>query len=278
MKHDPRALTDLVEACEDLHVDGMRATQQALDGAVEATLDRRSGGAEAVVDPERRRFLRRSLFAAGVLGGGLGAAQLARTTVRVAADSSSDIQMLQTAASIENLAVAVYTKAAGLPANVSGASNPVVLTFVQMTIAQHTDHANAFNAALARLGGRQQKGIDQPVYDAVVTPALPKIKGPADVIALAKTLEDAAAQTYVRFGSMADDSGTVAAFASIAPVEAQHVAVLTAVAAIAGLAGLNAVTLPPNVAALPAAAGSLGFPHTFYPFDAARPANEGALQ
>jgi hypothetical protein len=111
-----------------------------------------------------------------------------------------------------------------------------------------------------------------------VTPALPKLKGPGDVVGLARTLEDAAAQTYIKFGSTVDDSGAVAAFSAIPPVEAQHAAVLTAVGAIAGIAGLGAVTLPPNLAALPASAGSVGFPHNFYPFDAARPADEGAVR
>ena len=278
MTDDDGGLTQLVEMCEDMHSDGMRTARCALDETVEVGMERRARATRNTADPERRDFLRRSLFAAGVLGTGLGAAQLARATILVAADSGSDIQMLQTAASIENLAVAVYQKAAGLPASVSGASNPVILKFVQMTTQQHTDHANAFNAAISRLGGKTQTGIDMPVYNGVVTPALPKIKGPSDVIALAKTLEDAAAQTYIKFGSSVDDSGAVAAFSAIAPVEAQHVAVLAAVGAIAGIGGLSAVTLPPNLASLPAAAGSIGFPHNFYPLDAARPAAEGAVQ
>ncbi|HET9050951.1 MAG TPA: ferritin-like domain-containing protein [Candidatus Dormibacteraeota bacterium] len=277
MTYDDGGFRQLVEVCEDMHSDGMRTARNALDEAVEIGQEQRAH-TQPATDPGRRTFLRKSLFAAGVLGAGIGASQLARTTLLVAADAGSDIEMLQTAASIENLAVAVYTKAASLPGSVSGASNPVILKFVQMTIQQHTDHSNAFNAAISRLGGKRQTGLDMPVYNGVVTPALPKLKGPADVIGLAKTLEDAAAQTYVKFGSSVDDSGAVAAFAAIAPVEAQHVAVLAAVGAIAGIGGLAAVTLPPNLGALPAAAGSLGFPHSFYPLDAARPATEGAVQ
>ncbi|GAC1580256.1 MAG: hypothetical protein NVS3B18_13920 [Candidatus Dormibacteria bacterium] len=278
MTYDERTFTELIEVCEDLHSDGMRTAREGLDEAVEVGLERRMRGEIDSHDSGRRTFLRRSLFAAGALGTGFGALQLARSTVLVAADSATDIQMLQTAASIENLAIAVYQKAAGLPAAVSGASNPVILKFVQMTTAQHMDHANAFNSAVTRLGGKTQTGIDQPVYDGVVTPALPLIKAPGDVINLAKTLEDAAAQTYIKFGSTVDDAGAVAVFASIAPVEAQHAAVLIAVGAIAGIGGLSAVTLPPNLTSLPAVAGSIAFPKNFYPFDAARPAAEGAVQ
>src|SRR5258708_34315523 len=93
------------------------------------------------------------------------------------AASSAAVMMLQTAASIENLAVAVYTKAAGLPPAVSGAAIPTVKAFVLMTIKQHTDHANAFNAAAMQLGGMAQTKMDQTVDDAAVTPALgtPKV-------------------------------------------------------------------------------------------------------
>jgi Ferritin-like domain len=143
-----------------------------------------------------------------------------------------------------------------------------------MTIAQHKDHAKAFNAAAMQLGGKAQTGIDQTVMDAVVTPALAKAKGPADVVALAQSLEDAAAQTYVKFGGDVDDKGALNAFATIAPVEAQHSAVLIA----GGAPQLITISPPVDATKLPPAAGSVGFPKAFYPTAAARPAAEGAVQ
>jgi hypothetical protein len=146
-----------------------------------------------------------------------------------------------------------------------------------MTIAQHTDHGRAFNAAVTQLGGKPQTQIDKPVFDGVVTPALAKIKGPADVVALAITLEDAAAQSYIAFAGMADDANAVKTWASIAPVEAQHVAVLLAVQALVAAGAPQLITLPPDLTKLPAAAGSVGFPNGFYKTDQARPAGEGAV-
>ena len=275
MTYDDRRLTELLAESQDLHSQGMRVTKEGLEEIVELGLERRSG----TRGTDRRSFLRRSLFAAGTVGGiGFGSGMLRNAVVTVSADSGSDVMALQTAASIENLAVAVYTKAASLDPNVSGAAIPVVAAFVKMTITQHQEHGKAFNAAATALGGKAQTGIDQPVYDAVVTPALGKIKGPADVLALAYTLEDAAAQTYVKFGSTVDDKNSQQAFATIAPVEAQHAAVILAVKALVDAGAPQLIAIPPDLTKLPAAAGSVGFPNTFYKTDGARPVGEGAVK
>jgi hypothetical protein len=101
--------------------------------------------------------------------------------------NANDIMALQTAASIENLAVSVYTTAAGLGFIKSG--NATVAAFIAKTTAQHQAHATAFNTALTQAGAKTQSKPD-PKYAAVVNSALPGIKGPGDVVALALTLED----------------------------------------------------------------------------------------
>jgi hypothetical protein len=274
VKFDDGRLAELTEESQDLHSDAMRGTRAALGEMVE-----RSGESSHRPEPElgRRNFLRRSIFAAGTVGAGVGSGLLTRAVTTVFADSSADVQMLQTAASIENLAVAVYTNPAAQKL-VVGTGNQVLIAFVTKTIEQHTDHAKAFNATIMALGGKAQTAIDKPVFDAVVTPALGKITGPAGVVDLAATLEDAAAQTYVKFAGDAGDVKALSVLATIAPVEAQHAAVLNAVKGLlAAGAPLTAITLPPDVGALPAAAGSIGFPKSFYPTDGARPAAEGAV-
>lgn len=275
MHVDEQRMTTLLEESQDLHSDAMRATRAGLAEVVEQ--GRQSPATTQAHDADRRRLITRALFAAGALGTGAAAAALGRATLTVFADSGTDVQMLQTAASIENLAIAVYQKALTLPAAVSGASIPVVATFVTKTVQQHMDHLQAFNAAAQQLGGKAQTGLDMTVYNAVVAPALPMIKGPADVIGLALTLENAAAQTYVAFGGAVGDSNALKTFASIAPVEAQHTAVLLAVQALVAAGHPELITLPPDLTKLPAAAGSVGFPNNFYKTDMARPAAEGAV-
>ncbi len=261
-------LASQIEASQDLHSDAMRLTR---DGLREVIEEEREG---------RREFLVTSAKTAQTVGlVGLGAFLAAKLAPVVsAATPSSTVQTLQTAAALENLAVAVYTKAASLPASVSGADNPVILTFVKTTIQQHTEHAQAFNNVIAELGGAKQTGIDTAVYNGVVVPALAKIAGPADVVALALTLEDAAAQSYIAYsGDVAPKSSAFKLFATIAPVEAQHVAILRAVQALLAANAPSLIALPPNAAALPAAAGSVGFPSAFYPDSAARPAHEATV-
>ncbi len=265
---DSEQLASHLEASQDLHSDAMRLTR---DGLKEVAEEAPSG---------RREFLASTASTARTVGlVGLGAYLAAKLTpVISAATPSSTVQTLQTAAAIENLAVAVYTKAASLPPSVSGASNPVILTFVKTTIQQHTEHAQAFNNVITQLGGAKQTNIDTTVYNAVVVPALAKITGPADVVALALTLEDAAAQSYIAYsGDVAPGSSAFKLFATIAPVEAQHVAILRAVQALLAGGAASLIALPPNVAALPSAAGSVGFPNAFYPDTAARPASESSV-
>ena len=253
---DTRWLVELTEQSQDLNSDALRITREAL---VEY------GQQEPV-----RRWWQRGSVLAGVAGG---AALLGVT--RAAAASSNDIMALQTAASIENLAVSVYTTAAGLPFIKDG--NKTVAAFITKTTAQHQAHAQAFNAATTQVGGKAQTAPD-PKYDAVVKQKLPSIKTPADVVALAITLEDVAAQTYTKNVSQVTDAQLRRLFASVAPVEAQHRSVLLAVQAL--LAGNDAslIAIPTDVSKLPAAAGSVGFPDAFYPTSMASPITEGAVQ
>ncbi|MGQ0843128.1 MAG: ferritin-like domain-containing protein [Sporichthyaceae bacterium] len=185
-----------------------------------------------------------------------------------------DIQAVQTAASIENLAVAVYTTAATLPFISKG--NKVVAAFIDKTAEQHREQAKLFNDAAVEAGGKKQTKPN-PKYAKVVDAALPKIKGPLDVVALAITLEDVAAQTFVANVSEVSTPELRTLFGSIAPVHAQNRAVLLAVQALVKGDAADLVALPTKPAKLPKAAGSVGFPDGFYPTAKASPVAEGAL-
>ncbi|MGH3744864.1 MAG: ferritin-like domain-containing protein [Mycobacteriales bacterium] len=184
-----------------------------------------------------------------------------------------DVAVLQTAASLENLAVSVYTAALALDALRRG--NATVLAFVTTTRNQHADHAAAFNAAVTQAGGAVQTNPD-PRYDAMVQDA--PFDTVADVIRLASTLEDAAAQTYVRAASLVGTPALRTLFVSVAAVEAQHRAVLLAVGALLAAEPAGELTLHPTLARLPAAIGSVGFPAAVVPAAHASPPGEGALR
>jgi hypothetical protein len=286
MTADPRALTELLEESQDLHADGMRPTHEALDELVD--LHRSASDHDIAANlsfhEEHQRGLRSTFGGAGLLGAAGGAALVGVLASAASAASSSDVQVLQTAASIENLAVATYTTALTLPYIGGSSANPVVTKFCQVTMGQHAQHAAAFNSAAQHLGGKAQSKPD-PAFVPVVNKAVKSLTGatPAQgalgVVGLALELENIAAETYVKDTVLAKSKSNKALFASIMGIEAQHVSVLLAVQALLKAGAPQLISLAPaTAAALPAVAGSVGFPNAFYLTNMAAPAKQGAVK
>jgi hypothetical protein len=260
---DDRALLALMENSDDLHADAMRDGRNQLGDYVEAA-------------KESRFEHSRGLGAGALVAGAAGAAVLASALPAFAA-SSMDVQILQTAASIENLAVATYGVALTLPFIGGSSANGVVKAFAMKTKAQHEDHAKGFNSAVKGLGGKEQHNPD-PKYLAYVNSQKPHLTNAGAVVALAIALEDVAAQTYTKNVSDVSTSDLRQLFGGVAGVEAQHKAILLAVQALIKGGAPELIALPPNAAKLPKAAGSVGFPDAFYPTKSASPASEGAVK
>jgi hypothetical protein len=292
MTADPRALAELLEESHDLQADALRPAQQALDTLVEEGERVEEGvRTDPAEDASRRAFhedqvraVRSSLGGATLLGTAGGMALVGVLASAAAASSSPDVQILQTAASIENLAVATYKTALTLPYIGGSAANPVVTKFAQTTMGQHAEHADAFNAAVKSLGGRAQPKPD-PAFVPVVNKAVASLNGASaaqgtlGVVGLALELEHIAAETYVKDTVSAKAETHKALFASIMGIEAQHVAVLLAVQALLMAGAPQLISLAPGTAAsLPAAAGSVGFPNAFYKTNNAAPADQGAVK
>jgi hypothetical protein len=279
---DLQALSPLIEESQDLHSDSLAVTEASLTEMVDLGHERRARGEmgreETQVFMAERDRLLSPAFGGKLLGAaGAGAALAAVLASSASASEGSDIQMLQTAASIEVLAVATYQTALTLPFIGGDTANGVVKAFSQMTMGQHAQHLQAFNAATAKLGGKAQTNPD-PVLLKVVDAAKPGLTGPAAVVALALELEQGAAETYVANVGALSDANAKAVTASIMGVEAQHAAILLAVQALLAGGAPQLIALPPSpLSSLPAAAGSVGFPAAFFPIDKARPASEGAV-
>jgi hypothetical protein len=280
---DPGAMSALIEESQDIHRDAMAATTTSLDEMVDTGIEARAHG-EVDLDESREVAARRSrlltgaAFGGGVLAAaGIGAALQGVFASPAFAAGATDVQILQTAASIEALAVATYQTALTLPFIGGASANAVVKAFATTTMQQHQQHLTAFNAAVTTLGGTAQTNPD-PALLKVVNAAKPGLTGPGPVVALALELEQGAAETYVADVAALSDANAKKVTASIMGVEAQHAAVLLAVQALLNGNAPQLITLAPgNVANLPAAAGSVGFPQAFFPTDQARPATEGAM-
>jgi rubrerythrin len=200
---------------------------------------------------------------------------LAVAAARVA--PGDDVAALQTGASLENLAVQTYQMALTLPFIGGPQAKPEVKMFIERTMAQHSEHAAAFNAAVRRLGGKPQTGTD-PKYAEIVRQALPTIKTPDDAVGLAITLEDVAAQTYAKDVGLVSTPELRQLFASVAGVESMHKAILLTVQALLKANQPQLIARPPQIAELPSTAGSVGFPDAFYPTAMAAPVDEGAVK
>jgi len=289
MEIDESALHGLMEQSQDIHADGVRAAREPLENLVD--LGHQDRAASSTDPDENRAFARenRSRLAStarkagGVLAGaGVVAAFADFIGGKAFASSGTDVQVLQTASSIEVLAVSTYKTALSLPYIGGSAANPVIKAFATTTMAQHADHLAAFQAATTALGGKKQSSPDPafvPVVDKAVT-AITKAtptQGTLLVVALALELENIAAETYVNNMSLLTSANAKKVTASVMGVEAQHVAILNAVQALLKAGAGADITLPPPVAKLPAAAGSVGFPNAFYPVSSAAPATQGAL-
>lgn len=289
MTSGDRDLDLLIEQSQDLHSDAMGQSRESLSELVEVGHERRAHGD---IDPEEshrsaqatQAGIRKGLLAGGTVAtAAFGAALVGLTASAAFADTPTDVQMLQTSASIENLAVSTYKTALTLPYIGGSSANPVIKAFVTTTMMQHDQHNDAFNSAAKALGGKTQTNAD-PKYVPVVNQAVAAITkddptaGALAVVSLAITLENVAAETYVANCSKFSDSNAKKVTASIMGVEAQHVATLLAVQALLKANAPQLIALSPTVVGqLPAAAGSVGFPNSFYPTDMASPATEGAL-
>jgi rubrerythrin len=288
LKIDDKQLGELIVESQDLQADALRDVKATLPDLAELGRSRRGQPVDLdrvrAFNDGRRRLLRSgglglgALSARGLLGGAFGTALLGIVAKPAHAQADLDIQILQTAASLENLAVATYEAALGLP---FFGDNATVVAFAQTTRDQHAEHGTAFNSQAEALGGEPQ---NMPNADGakVVQDAMP-LESYSDVVPLAATLEQVATQTYVSNVSMLEDTTAKEIMASIMGVEAQHLATLRAVGALLEGGAPQLITVeatdgPVDVAALPAAAGSVAFPEPFESTDNAFPPESGAKQ
>ena len=271
---DDVALSEILNESRDIHSDAIRAATASQEELAEIRHERRHDGVNpdeiARYDAGRRSLLQSfglgggALAGRAVLTGGLAAAVTGLLARPAAADRPLDVQILQTASSLEILAVATYGAALGLDFIKNG--NPVIVKFAQTTMSQHDEHRKAFQGQTKTLGGKEQTNPN-PKFAPVVEQAKPNLKTPLDVVKLAVTLEDVATQTYLQNVSTLENSNTKALMASVMGVETQHAATLRAVKALleANLPDLIKIPIGADVVKLPAAAGSVAFPNAFEP-------------
>lgn len=232
-------LQSAVNDLNDRHLDeALPNMKAAIASWVEENRDEEALTKRFAKAMDRRKFL----FGIGgtVLGGAAlaacGSGSSSASTVTTAAATAttsaaqmqlaSDLKIAGIAASLENLGVYAYN--AGITAAQAGKLGtvpPAIVTFAQTAMAQHKDHAAAWNAVLT--------GAGKPAVtatDATLTPTVnslfAKVTDVTGLANLALQIEEIAAATYLASISELNSDKAVAAAATIQPVEMQHAAIL----------------------------------------------------
>ncbi len=275
---DDRAFKQLIAESQDLHVDAMRGINETIPVLEEIREERR--GQEIDTDEidrfnrNRRAMLQKMGYGAGglagrgLLAGSFGTILTGLMATPARADKTLDVQILQTASSLEKLAIETYNTAAsqnlGGVAKVPGTAGQVIVKFVTETVKQHDEHKKGFQAQTTALGGKPQD-TPNPKFAAEVTKAVPGFKQPVDVVDFAAVLEKVATDTYLVNLTQLEDMKSKELMASVMGVEAQHLASLRAVSALlkGGAPELIKIPIGADLAKLPAAAGSVAFPNAF---------------
>jgi hypothetical protein len=133
---------------------------------------------------------------------------------------------MQTAASLANLAVLVYDKLLVLPAAVADPGFARAKSLLGRAKAQNVDEARRFNAAALQLGGKAQDKPD-PVLEPATMRSVGYAVGLVGALAVASSVEMASAATCATFCSTLADANALRTAATIGPVQASRVAVLT---------------------------------------------------
>lgn len=136
-----------------------------------------------------------------------------------------DLTLAKTAASVEALAVAVYTN----PAVGEIVTNETVLSAAGLFAEHHQAHQDALNGVVTGAGQEAVTEPNQVLFDALVQPVLDD-PSEAKVLQLALDLEGAAMTTYTFAGGELSTPELRSTIMTIGGVEARHWAALTFVA------------------------------------------------
>ncbi len=233
MQITERELHQMTADMDEMHHAVMPKLSSALDDIAEG-IRHDLAVLSSIVQKEtsRRSFIKGGLVGSGMLAGGAvlaacGGAASSSGTPTPMMNGSVDLTVARLASSLEVLAINTYD--AALKAATSGSLGtvpPAVATFATTALGHHKDHRNAWNAALQKAGQKAQTAPD-PALNGMVQQKLKMVSNVTDVANLALLLENVAAETYANGAGLLQSKANRLVSMSIAPVEAQHAAILS---------------------------------------------------
>jgi hypothetical protein len=138
--------------------------------------------------------------------------------------ATGDVAALQTASSLEELAVAVYQTAIDSGLVKTAAIGDAAKLFQS----QHKEHSQLFQGATTKAGGTPF-AKPNPAVLAQLQPTIKALKDEIGVVMLAHSLETAAAETYQKVVGTLKDMTLNQAFMSVGGTEARHAVILASV-------------------------------------------------
>jgi rubrerythrin len=202
-------LARMTREVDDLHREGMETMADDI-------AELHSGEGRVLMEPARSGFARGVGMAGVALTIGALSIPLSSLWNSAYAASSMDVAIAKFAESVELAAVAAYEAAAGT-GKVTGSG----LTTAKSFAAQHADHAKAFGA----FAGDSSKAVANPKLVAAIAPQIKAAKSATDIVKIAYSLENGAAETYLYAIGALSNKNALALTATILPVESQHAAV-----------------------------------------------------
>jgi hypothetical protein len=245
-------------------------------GGLQPTDTRRLGDASI----DRRGLLRAGGCGIALLLGGqllrkpLGSVVEALAPRSISTAASVEVQMFQTAASLENLTIAAYGSASE-QAFVQG--DAVMARFVETTLQQHAEHAAVFNDHAEMLGGERQDSPN-PRYSEFVERSLPTIGDLPAFVVLAGFLEQVVTHTYLSNLTVLRDPTRRIVMASVMGVESQHLAMLRTFGALVAADAAELVAIPTDPWRLPPTIGAAALPQALEVPHFVSPPAEGAVR
>lgn len=147
-------------------------------------------------------------------------------TATTAAGNSGDLAVAELAASLEVLAVQTYEAAlAAAQANRLGAVPPAVATYVTTALAHHKEHRDFWNTVL-KSAGKAEVTAPNAKLKPTVDSEFAKVKDVGGAATLALTLENIAAQTYLKAIPSLKGKDAIRKAAEIQVVDQQHQSIL----------------------------------------------------
>ena len=148
--------------------------------------------------------------------------QPSTTTTTAPGSAANDRVLLQTAQSLELLAIETYESV--LDGDL--VTDRTVIELFELFASQHQEHADALTEAIRTAGGTPVTTPNEYLATTLVEPEMAELTDQTTTMAMIRDLENAIAQTYAEFGGLFSTQELRQLGLSIGEIDARHITVL----------------------------------------------------